>query len=175
MATGKKVGRPPGDTLYPNKELIKDEIVAWLSEGKTLRDYCKSREGLPSYPSIFRWLDEDKQFAINYARAREIGFEILAEEALHIADTQHVGRRVVTNSGAAEDEDTMTVTEEDMLGHRKLQIDTRMRLLKAWHPKKYGDKTVLAGDDQNPVVVEASFDIFGELLKNLALTRQAGD
>jgi hypothetical protein len=175
MATGKKMGRPPGGTLYPNKEKIKEQIVAWLADGKTLRDFCKSSEDLPSYPSIFRWLDEDKQFAIDYARAREVGFEILAEEALHIADNQHMGRKVVTNSGASDDDDTMTVTEEDMLGHRKLQIDTRMRLLKAWHPKKYGDKTILAGDDENPVVVEASFDIFGEMLKTLALTRQASE
>lgn len=173
MATGKKMGRPLGDTLYPNKERIKAEIVAWLSEGKTLRDYCKSREGLPSYPTIFAWLDQDKQFAINYARGREVGFEILAEEALHIADNTRMGRKIVTNSGG--DDDVMTVTEEDMLGHRKLQIDTRMRLLKAWHPKKYGDRTVVAGDDEAPLAVEVSFDVFGEVLKNLALTRQASE
>jgi hypothetical protein len=175
MATGKKMGRPLGDTLYPNKEQIKAEIVAWLAEGKTLRDYCKSREGLPSYPTIFAWLDQDKQFAIDYARGREVGFEILAEEALHIADNTHVGRKIVTNSGATEDEDTMTVTEEDMLGHRKLQIDTRMRLLKAWHPKKYGDRTTVAGDEEAPLAVEVSFDVFGELLKNIALTRQSSE
>ena len=173
MATGKKMGRPLGDTLYPNKERIKAEIVAWLSEGKTLRDYCKSREGLPSYPTIFAWLDQDKQFAIDYARGREVGFEILAEEALHIADNTRMGRKIVTNSGG--DDDVMTVTEEDMLGHRKLQIDTRMRLLKAWHPKKYGDRTVVAGDDEAPLAVEVSFDVFGEVLKSLALTRQTSE
>jgi len=174
MVTGKKLGRPPGDTLFPNKEEIKAQIVAWLSEGKTLRDYCRQAEK-PSYPSIYRWLDEDKQFAIDYARAREVGFEILAEETLLIADTMHLGRKVVTHSGGEADGDVMTVTEEDMLGHRKLQIDTRMRLLRAWHPKKYGDKTTVAGDDQNPVVVETSFDIFGELLKNIALKRQTSE
>jgi hypothetical protein len=172
MATGKKMGRPPGGTLYP-QERIKAEIVAWLSEGKTLRDYCKSREDLPSYPTIFAWLDQDKQFAIDYARGREVGFEILAEEALHIADNTRMGRKIVTNSGG--DDDVMTVTEEDMLGHRKLQIDTRMRLLKAWHPKKYGDRTVVAGDDEAPLAVEVSFDVFGEVLKNLALTRQVSE
>ena len=172
MATGKKVGRPPGDTLYPNKEQIKKQIVAWLSEGRTLRDFCR-QEQMPSYPTIFAWLDQDKQFAIDYARAREVGFEILAEEALHIADNQRMGRKIVTNSGG--EDDIMTVTEEDMLGHRKLQIDTRMRLLKAWHPKKYGDRTVVAGDDENPVAVEVSFDVFGELLKNIALTRAASE
>ena len=166
------MGRPPGGTLYP-QERIKAEIVAWLSEGKTLRDYCKSREDLPSYPTIFAWLDQDKQFAIDYARGREVGFEILAEEALHIADNTRMGRKIVTNSGG--DDDVMTVTEEDMLGHRKLQIDTRMRLLKAWHPKKYGDRTVVAGDDEAPLAVEVSFDVFGEVLKNLALTRKASE
>jgi hypothetical protein len=168
MATGKKVGRPLGDTLFPNKEEIKDQIIVWLSDGNTLRDYCR-QENKPSYPSIYRWLDEDKQFAINYARAREVGFEILAEECLAIADTVEIGHKQVTH-----DEGSST-TVEDMLGHRKLRIDTRMRLLRAWHPKKYGDKTTVAGDDQNPVVVETSFDIFGELLKNIALTRQTSE
>lgn len=172
MATGKKTGRPLGDTLYPNKERIKEQIVAWLAEGKTLRDFCR-QEQMPSYPTIFAWLDQDKQFSIDYARAREVGFEILAEEALHIADNTRMGRKIVTNSGG--DDDVMTVTEEDMLGHRKLQIDTRMRLLKAWHPKKYGDRTVVAGDDEAPLAVEVSFDVFGELLKNIAMTRQASE
>jgi hypothetical protein len=174
MATGKKTGRPLGDTLYPNKQDIKDRIVAWLSDGKTLRDFCR-QEQAPSYPTVYRWLDEDKQFAIDYARARDVGFEILAEQTLHIADNMHMGRKVVTHSGGDEDDDAMTVTEEDMLGHRKLQIDTRMRLLRAWHPKKYGDRTIMAGDDEAPMVVEASFDIFGELLKNIALKRLTGE
>jgi len=174
MATGKKMGRPPGDTLYPNKEAIKEHIVNWLSEGKTLRDFCRSEEGLPSYMTIYRWIEEDKDFALHYARARDVGFEILAEEALHIADTPRMGEKRVTHSGD-DGEDAMTITEEEMLGHRKLQIDTRMRLLKAWHPKKYGDKTILAGDDTAPVVVEASFDIFGELLKNMTLKRQTSE
>ena len=159
------------ELLAPSDELTEANGLA--CEGKTLRDYCKSREGLPSYPTIFAWLDQDKQFAINYARGREVGFEILAEEALHIADNTRMGRKIVTNSGG--DDDVMTVTEEDMLGHRKLQIDTRMRLLKAWHPKKYGDRTVVAGDDEAPLAVEVSFDVFGEVLKNLALTRQASE
>jgi hypothetical protein len=170
--TGKTIGRPPGDTLYPNKEKIKGQIIGWLSEGKTLRDFCR-QEQMPSYQSIFRWLDEDPAFALDYARAREVGFEILAEEALHIADNTRMGRKVVTNSGG--EDDAMTVTEEDMLGHRKLQIDTRMRLLKAWHPKKYGDRTVVAGDEEAPLAVEVSFNVFDEVLKNMALTRAAGE
>jgi hypothetical protein len=174
MATGKKMGRPPGDTLFPNKEAIKTQLASWLSEGKTLRDFCRQEE-MPSFRTIYDWQDEDKDFSARIAHARDIGHDVIADECLRIADNQHMGRKVVTNSGATEDEDTMTVTEEDMLGHRKLQIETRLKLLAKWNPRKYGDKTILAGDDQAPVVVEASFDIFGELLKNIALKRQAGE
>ncbi|MNU09652.1 hypothetical protein D3C72_2563420 [compost metagenome] len=27
-----------------------------------------------------------------------------------------------------------------MLGHRRLQVETRLKLLAKWHPKKYGEK-----------------------------------
>ena len=30
-----------------------------------------------------------------------------------------------------------------MLGHRKLQIETRLKLLAKWDPKRYGDKVDL--------------------------------
>ena len=174
MATGKKMGRPIGATSYPNKEDIKRQIVGWLSEGNTLREFCRKEE-MPAYATIYDWLEEDADFSTRFARARDIGHDSIAEDAMRIADSMHLGRKVVTNSGATEDEDTMTVTEEDMLGHRKLQIETRLKLLAKWNPKKYGDKTILAGDDKAPVVIEASFDIFGELLKNIALKRLAGE
>jgi hypothetical protein len=162
MATGKKLGRPPGDTLYPNKELIKDEIVAWLSEGKTLRDYCRQEER-PSFGTIYKWLNEDKEFEERFARARVIGHDSIAEECLQLADSEPL--EVFDEAGNKR-------YDPGSISWRKNQIETRLKLLAKWNPK-YGDKTILAGDDQNPVVVEASFDIFGELLKNIALTRQA--
>ena len=30
-----------------------------------------------------------------------------------------------------------------MLGHRKLRIDTRLKLLAKWNPKKWGDRMAL--------------------------------
>jgi predicted DNA-binding transcriptional regulator AlpA len=174
MATGKKTGRPLGDTLFPNKEKLKERVVAWLSEGRTLKDFCRQEE-TPSYATIYRWIDEDKQFARHFAHAREMGHDVIAEEALQIADNMHMGRKVVTHSGGDEGDDAMTVTEEDMLGHRKLQIETRLKLLAKWNPKKYGDATTIRGDDTAPLVAEVSFDIFGEMLKAVALKRHAGE
>jgi hypothetical protein len=83
------------------------------------------------------WRDADLSTAI--ARARDIGYDALAEECLYIADNMHIGTKKVYTSGAKEGEDSMTVTEEDMLGHRKLQIETRLKLLAKFNPKKYGE------------------------------------
>lgn len=165
MATGNRTGRPPGDSPYPNKEKIKEQIVGWLSEGKTLRDFCRQEE-MPSFGAIYRWLQEDKDFEARFAHARVIGHDSIAEECASLADTEPL---------AVFDEAGNKRYDPGSIAWRKMQIETRLKLLAKWNPKKYGDKTILAGDDEAPVVVEASFDIFGELLKNLALTRAAGE
>ena len=110
------------------------------------------------------------------ARAREIGYDALAEQCLMIADTPQMGRKTVYSSGAEEDEDSMTVTEEDMLGHRKLQIETRLKLLAKWDPKRFGDRVQLAGDADQPIKIQAETQaeaMFEALLKNIELKRQA--
>jgi hypothetical protein len=83
------------------------------------------------------WRNEQLSTAI--ARARDIGYDKMAEECLYIADNLHMGKKKVFTSGADDDEDSVTVTEEDMLGHRKLQIETRLKLLAKFNPKRYGD------------------------------------
>jgi hypothetical protein len=65
-----------------------------------------------------------------------------------------------------------------MLGHRKLQIETRLKLLAKWDPKRYGDKLSLSGDKENPIHIEAKVQAeqyFDELLVNLELTKAVGD
>jgi hypothetical protein len=108
----------------------------------------------------------DKDLSERIAHAREQGFEALAEEALLIADTPVFGQKqVMTDQGTS-------TTVEDMLGHRKLQIETRLKLLAKWNPKKYGDRVALAGDAENPLKVEADVTIFDALIQNLEAKRQ---
>jgi hypothetical protein len=102
----------------------------------------------------------------------------LAEEALEISNTPHLGQKKVFSSGAGEDDDSMTVTEEDMLGHRKLQIETRLKLLAVWDPKRYGNKVQVGGDAENPIKVEAELqaeNLLNALLKNSELKKQADE
>ena len=104
------------------------------------------------------------------ARARDIGYDALAEECLLIADTPQFGQKqVMTDEGTA-------TTIEDMLGHRKLQIETRLKLLAKFHPTKYGDKTIVAGDPNGAPIKteETSSGRLFEIIRNLEMSKRAG-
>jgi hypothetical protein len=124
---------------------------------------------------MYGWMSQDPDLSLQVARAREAGYDAMAEEALEIADTPRLGAKKVFSSGAEDGEDSMTVTEEDMLGHRKLQIETRLKLLACWNPKKYGNKVQHAGDADNPLRIEVQSEAdtyLASILKNIELTKQ---
>lgn len=143
-----------------------------LSEGIPLRQICRENEGFPAWRTVYDWMGKDPDLAAAIARARDVGYDAMAEDCLVIADTPMLGEEV----SESEDEEgvrRVTVKRIDMLGHRKLQIETRLKLLAKFNPKRYGDKVVHAGDDVNPIIIENSHNVFGELLKNLKMQRQS--
>ncbi len=176
-ATKKPTGRPSKYTPE-----IAQKMCELLSEGVPLREICRM-EGFPAWRTVYDWMYRDDALgqegvglSAAIARARDIGYEAIAEECLIIADTPKIGVKKTFNSGAGEDEDSMTVTEDDMLGHRKLQIETRLKLLAKWNPKKYGDKVQVGGDADNPLKVEVETQadkMMEALLANIELKRQA--
>lgn len=72
-----------------------------------------------------------------YARAKEIGFEVLADEIIDLADAE-------------------VNTDKDQLRRHQLMIDTRKWLLAKLQPRKYGERVTqeIVGDASNPVQVE---------------------
>ena len=106
-------------------------ICEQLSEGIPLRQICRENAGFPAWRTVYDWMGKDPELAAAIARARDIGYDAIAEECLQIADTPQFGQKQVMS-----DEGT-SVTVEDMLGHRKLQIETRLKLLAKFHPTKY--------------------------------------
>jgi len=109
-------------------------IVEWIAEGKPLRQFC--RENAIAWRTIYNWIDANADFSARFTRARDIGADAIAEQALEIADTPVEGVR--TEIGG---KDGPKEVREDMLGHRKLQVETRLKLLAKWFPQKYGEKT----------------------------------
>jgi hypothetical protein len=142
-----KGGRPTKFT-----EAILTEICDKLSEGTPLAQICRD-PGMPAWRTVYDWMDKDENVSAAIARAREVGHDAIAEEALQIADTPVEGIRTKVGKDGTE------VTTEDMLGHRKLQIETRLKLLAKWNPKKYGDKL--------EVKTDAKFIPLGELATKL--------
>jgi hypothetical protein len=149
-----------------------------LSEGIPLRQIFRENEGFPAWRTVYDWMYKDDALGSRgvglsaaIAHARDVGCDAIAEDCLRIADNQLIGEEV-TESEDEEGLKKVSVKKVDMLGHRKLQIETRLKLLAKFNPKKYGDKITHAGDDVNPVVIENNMNVFGELLKNIKLQRQ---
>lgn len=155
-------------------------ICERIANGEPLRAICRD-EGMPAWRTVYDWISADSTFATRIAQAREIGFDAIAEEALDIADTPVEGvRKEASDDGYKE-------VREDMLGHRKLQIDTRLKLLAKWSPKRYGDnsKVELAGSlnltamsqdeiDQELADLEALEAARNVALAAVAATKQTG-
>jgi len=128
----------------------KKEICERISTGETMRAICRSN-GMPQWRTVYDWMNEDEGFAAHVACAREIGFDAIAQDALQIADETETGQRKKTTENGVE------IIEEDMLGHRKLRIETRLKLLACWSPKKYGQRKIHQGDDgADPVGVRVT-------------------
>jgi hypothetical protein len=125
---------------------VADAICERLATGEPLRAICRD-EAMPAWRTVYDWIEANSDFAARFAQAREVGFDAIAEEALEIADTPREGvRRKETEDGVEE-------VHEDMLGHRRLQVDTRLKLLAKWCPKKYGDRIDVGNADGKPFEV----------------------
>lgn len=122
MANAKrKPGRPKGSVMFRMEDYA-DEIIAWISAGKMLREYCR-QTGKPSWDTIYNWAKAHESFNQRFARAREDGHDVISEECAELADIKPADQVEVQ--------------------WRRLQIDTRLKLLAKWNPRKYGDRQAL--------------------------------
>lgn len=140
-APKRKRGRPSKRTPE-----VEQRIIDGLIQGIPLTVICKPKE-MPCPSVVNDWMNADPEFSQAIARARDTGWDAIAQEALHIADTPIEGIESVTGP------DGERVTRKDMLGHRKLQVYTRLQLLAKWNPKRYGDRLSqeISGPDGSPI------------------------
>jgi hypothetical protein len=111
---------------------IAETIIERLTDGESLRAICDD-DGMPSIGSVIRWARDDLEgFSARYARAREAGYVVLAEEVIAISDD---GSRDYTR-----DKDGREVPDHDHINRSRLRVDSRKWLLSKMLPKVYGDK-----------------------------------
>lgn len=105
-----------------------------LATGESLRAICRS-DDMPPESTVRNWvIDDHDGFAAQYARARDIGLDALADELMEIADTPKEGIKTEESFMGCK------TTSGDMIEHRRLQVDARKWYLSKLAPKKYGDK-----------------------------------
>lgn len=108
-------GRP---SEYTDEE--GDAICAWISQGKSLKSYCRERGR--DAQTIYRWLRERGDFHARYARAHDDRADSLADEIQDIADEQ-VG-----------------ASDRVAVEAAKLRIETRKWIASKLRPSKWGEK-----------------------------------
>jgi hypothetical protein len=106
---------------------------------------------------VYDWIETDADLAAQVARARELGFDAIAEDVFDIADG------------------TRAISEHVQLS--KMRIDTRLKLLACWNPKKYGSKaTVDVGNKEGETLkVDNGVDTVALTLQLAEALRAKGD
>lgn len=111
-------------SLY-SQELI-ESISKRLGSGEPMAQICRD-EGMPSYSAVYSWMKTKPEVSEVIARAREEGEDVIASNL-----------RLIARGISAES--TNDVQRD------KLIIDTDLKLLAKWNPKKYGDKQTVDVD-----------------------------
>jgi hypothetical protein len=122
-------GRP---TLYTAD--IAKRILEDLSDGRPLAHVCRD-PGMPSHVTVRQWEKDDREgFAARYRRAREIGYDMMANEILAIADDSR-GDRIVRRRS---DGTTEIVANPANVRRARLRAKARCWLLSKALPRHYG-------------------------------------
>jgi hypothetical protein len=127
-------------------QALADRICADLASGMTLREVCR-QEAMPDPSAVIQWKNDDRcGFAQQYARAREAGYEIMADDLVEIADdgTNDYMQRE-TERGVE------VLVDHDHVTRSRLRLDTRKWLLSKALPKIYGDKVQHTGANDAPL------------------------
>lgn len=112
---------------------VEEAILERLADGELLKDICKT-DGMPSRMTVWKWTQEDKAFADLYARARESGLELMADEIIEISDD---ARNDWMEKNA--DDDAGWLANGENTRRSALRVDSRKWLLSRL-VAKYGDK-----------------------------------
>jgi hypothetical protein len=125
-----------------------DLILEGIAQGKSARAMCI--EAGISQRVLWNWLANDEELMQQYARAKEIGLDYMAEDMLDIADdgsNDWMEKNDPNNPGYD--------FNGEHVQRSRLRVDARKWYLSKLAPKKYGDKIVnehQGGDPDKPIL-----------------------
>jgi hypothetical protein len=124
-------------------ENIFKEIIFDIENGSSLRASLL-KDNRPDSTTFYKWIDNEDAKSIQYARAMEKRAEVIFEDILNIADDSS-GDKKFTENGETID--------SEFVARSRIRIDARKWMLGKMQPKKYSDRTILAGDKDNPIEI----------------------
>jgi hypothetical protein len=126
-----KMGRPIFDKVPDH---IANDICEKLMDGLSLRTICKN-ENLPTFQTVCNWLAKDQTFFEQYARARALQSEIMADEIIEIADDASNDTKTIWKGDTA-----IEVENTEWTNRSKLRVEARLKLMALLNPKRFGTK-----------------------------------
>ena len=122
-------------TLSKYKKEVVDEILSRIAAGEFVSHICKEPH-LPSNRIVAEWRYTYPEFAAAYLEARRAQAQSYAERGVMIAldtDAEFAGKDAHT---------------------RRLGYDAMRWMAGKLNPREYGDRTIVAGDEEAPLYVE---------------------
>jgi hypothetical protein len=167
MATQPKPKAKTGAPRKYDRAVVGEYVCSQLKTGRSLESICKD-DGMPCVSAFLTWIEEDpKGLGEDYAQARKIGYSLLADEIMTIADKTHEwvtiqeldpdGKPLLDAKGAPRLRQVLMPLNSDVVAHKRVQIDTRKWMLSKMLPKVYGDKVTQehTGADGGPIAFAA--------------------
>jgi hypothetical protein len=160
MATTQKHagGRPSKYT-----EELGIEICALLASGMPVTKIVLL-DHMPSQQTVYTWLRKHPEFLEMYEIARQDLAHTMANQIQEIIDEKPL--QVVDEAGNIK-------YDSGSIADKRLRMDGRKWLAAKYLPRVYGERTVVAGDETNPVAHKVSFEAFDTLIEALETRRQA--
>jgi hypothetical protein len=131
-------------------------VCGYLAEGYSLRR-IERVEGMPTKAGVLKWLLEGEaykaagelehpkaKFVDQYARAREVQADCLADEIIEISDD--------SSYDLATDENGREIVNMNHIQRDRLRVDSRKWYAGKLRPKKYGEKLIAENQNTNLTV-----------------------
>lgn len=138
---------------------VADAICELLAGGKSLRAACV--EVGANARTVLDWTKANEAFSAQYAKAREAGYALLADELIEISDEKEVEARY-------QGDDVKLELSASAIARNRLRVDTRKWMLSKMLPKVYGDKQTIDVNDVTPKTPEQVNTRIAELMAKAA-------
>jgi len=132
------MGRP---TIY-NKELA-DKICSIIATHPFgLKKLTKMYDEMPAEITVNKWRWKHEYFAMQFAKAKLVQAELLAEDCLDISDDTSNDTKINANG--------TEVCNSEYVNRSRLRVDTRKWIASKLRPRQYGDaKQIQELEDHN--------------------------